>query len=711
MKKDKVKVKFSIRWKLFAAVIGFAVIITTVTLTTSYFVYKSSSETVFGNVALSLAKTESKAINSTDLKTVKELILNKFNEVYTANGNKLPKVDTEEGKKTYLANFDFVKENSSFKNIQSSLDNIFKDNNNSVSSLYLGFIDHADDTFIFITDSTLSNEYCNPGWFDSTMLTKESKEFDTLPAKSQILEPYFDNSTTYGSLLIAAAPVLDTDDSLICHAYVDIDFAVINQQISRFINNLGWFVILFALVLTSGIVIVFNFTLVKPLRKLDDATTSYLNKEGDEHTTASEISKLEIKTYDEVEHLTKSIQAMEKNISAYIESIKAISAEKERYSTELDIAEKIQLSLLPHDFQNNDNYELFAFVNPAKEVGGDFYDFYMVDETHIALVMADVSGKGIPAALFMAISKVLLKDHVINSNNLSQTFTTVNNLLSTGNTADMFVTAYEGILDLETGEYKFVNAGHEMPFIYKKSTDRFEPYKCKPGFVLGGMPGVKYQEGIIKLEPGDKIFLYTDGVPEASDDSKNQFGMESLQRALRESKAKKPEDIIQEVNDRIESFVGDAPQFDDITMLCFEFKSKIEGKTKSIELGATVSNFDKALDFVNGHLEEHEIDMSTINKIDIALDELFSNVCNYAYDDGLGKIRIDLSITSSQIKISLIDDGKEYNPLLHEDPDITQSVKERQIGGLGIMMVKKIMDEVKYEYKHKQNIITIIKNI
>ena len=709
MAEKKVKVKFSIRWKLFLSFVVFALLLSNITLTISYFVYRKTSEEGYGATALNLAKTQASSVDTTALKEVKELVLTKFDEVIEQNNNELPDLDDETQKTTFLAKFDSVSSNDSFIKIQSYLDSIFEDN--TVASTYFGVISSKYDALIVLADSKHSNNYWAPGYFDYPLSKEQKDQIKDLPAKDQIIKPYLDESLNYGAILCTSVPILDSDESLICHSYVDIGFAKVVSGIQNFLASLAVFVGIFALAFTVLAVFLFNLTIVKPIKKLDEATASYLEEGNENSTQESQISKLKINTKDEVEHLTHSIQTLEKSIAGYIASIKNISAQQERYSTELDIAEKIQRGLLPNNFPNNDNYQITAYIDPAKEVGGDFYDFFMVDETHLALVIADVSGKGIPAALFMAIGKTLLMDHTINSKNLSQTFTLVNNLLSRGNSSDMFITAYEGLLDLETGEYKFVNAGHEMPFIYKEKNNTFESYKCKPGFVLAGMPDIKYQEGQLKLDPGDKIFLYTDGIPEASNDAKNRFGMEKLQRVLRENRHEDTETIIDSVKREVDRFVSGAPQFDDITMLCFEFKQKIEGRTKKLEVGANLSNFVKVLDFVNNHLELNYIEKKTINKIDIALDELFSNVCNYAYDDGLGKVTVTVSVTSTQIKISLIDDGKPYNPLEHDDPDITQSVKERQIGGLGIMMVKKTMDDVKYEYKHKQNIITIIKNI
>mgnify|MGYP002509490508 FL=1 len=214
-------------------------------------------------------------------------------------------------------------------------------------------------------------------------------------------------------------------------------------------------------------------------------------------------------------------------------------------------------------------------MTPAKEVGGDFYDFFMVDDTHLAIVMADVSGKGVPAALFMVIGKTLIKDHTTPGRDLGKVFTEVNQLLCESNSEELFITAFEGVLDLVTGEFVYVNAGHEMPFICKAGGN-FEPYKIRAAFVLAGMEGMKYRAGSMMLEPGDKIFQYTDGVTEATNVNNELYGMERLGTILKKVKNGTPHDILPAVKADIDEFVGKAPQFDDITMLCLEYKAKMK---------------------------------------------------------------------------------------------------------------------------------------
>ena len=258
--------------------------------------------------------------------------------------------------------------------------------------------------------------------------------------------------------------------------------------------------------------------------------------------------------------------------------LKTVTAEKERIGAELDIATHIQASMLPcifPAFPDREEFDVFASMTPAKEVGGDFYDFFMVDDTHLAIVMADVSGKGVPAALFMVIGKTLLKDHTQPGRDLGEVFSEVNELLCASNSEGLFITAFEGVLDLATGEFNFVNAGHEMPFICSRE-GAFKPYKIKPGFVLAGMEEMKYKAGSLALNPGDKVFLYTDGVTEAANAQNELYGMKRLEGALNQNRNAAPDDLLPSIKADIDQFVGEAPQFDDITMLCMEYKSKAE---------------------------------------------------------------------------------------------------------------------------------------
>lgn len=276
----------------------------------------------------------------------------------------------------------------------------------------------------------------------------------------------------------------------------------------------------------------------------------------------------------EVGYLARSYVRMITDLDVYMEHLTQITAEKERIGAELDVATHIQSSMLPcifPAFPDRKEFDVFATMDPAKEVGGDFYDFFMVDDTHLAVVMADVSGKGVPAALFMVIGKTLIKDHTQPGQSLGEVFGDVNNLLCASNSEDMFITAFEGVLDLVTGEFVYVNAGHEPPYICRQG-ENFEPYTVESGFVLAGLEDMQYRDGVVQLHAGDRVFLFTDGVPEATNASNRLYGTERLYQCLNQNKELSLEMLLQRVKADVDEFVGEAPQFDDITMLCLEYK-------------------------------------------------------------------------------------------------------------------------------------------
>ena len=333
----------------------------------------------------------------------------------------------------------------------------------------------------------------------------------------------------------------------------------------------GMFVVI-ALLITAVIIFLSN----KFARRL--TRPIYTLTEGAGQISGGNLDyRITVESDDETALLSEAFNHMTDSLKDYIENLSRITAEKERIGTELDIARNIQASMLPcifPAFPERTEFDIYATMNPAKEVGGDFYDFFMVDERHLAIVVADVSGKGVPAALFMVIGKTLIKDHTKPERDLGEVFTEVNELLCESNSEGLFITAFEGVLDLVTGELMFVNAGHEIPFICKGNG--FETYKIRAGFVLAGMEGIRYRCGSMQLEPGDKIFQYTDGVTEATNREMELYGMERLGEVLSKNGAASPETLLSSVKEDIDAFVGDAPQFDDITMLCLEYKERMK---------------------------------------------------------------------------------------------------------------------------------------
>ena len=282
------------------------------------------------------------------------------------------------------------------------------------------------------------------------------------------------------------------------------------------------------------------------------------------------------KTGDEVEELAQSFAAISHKTVEYMQKIVQVTAEKERIGTELALATQIQGAMLPHifpAFPDRSEFDIFASMDPAKEVGGDFYDYFLIDNDHLGLVIADVSGKGVPAALFMMASKIILQSVAMMGHSPAEILARTNNAIYTNNEAEMFVTVWLGILELSTGKLTAANAGHEFPALRQPGAP-FELYKDRHGFVIGGMENVRYKEYQIQMEPGSKIFVYTDGVAEATNAEKELFGTERMIEALNTDPDAAPQQILKNVRSSVDAFVEDAEQFDDLTMLCLEYKGK-----------------------------------------------------------------------------------------------------------------------------------------
>ncbi len=282
------------------------------------------------------------------------------------------------------------------------------------------------------------------------------------------------------------------------------------------------------------------------------------------------------RTGDEVEELARSFAAISHKTVEYLDTVQRVTAEKERLGTELSLATQIQAAMLPHivpAFPDRKDFDVIGSMDPAKEVGGDFYDYFLVDDDHLCLVIADVSGKGVPAALFMMASKIILQSVAMLGGSPAEILTKTNEAICSNNEAQMFVTVWVGILELSTGKLTCSSAGHEYPVI-KRADGQFELYKDKHGFVIGGMDGLRYQEYVLQIHPGDKVFVYTDGVPEATNADKELFGTERLVNALNEQPQSAPFDILKNVRRAVDDFVQEAEQFDDLTMLCLEYKGR-----------------------------------------------------------------------------------------------------------------------------------------
>lgn len=342
-----------------------------------------------------------------------------------------------------------------------------------------------------------------------------------------------------------------------------------NKEQSSFVESYVWLSILYCIILLCVIGLIASLISIRlanrlaaPVVKLTD---SVRHIEGDNLDF-----EWDMNTGDEVQSLAESFKSMTSRMKQYIKDITAITAEKERIGAELSVATHIQASMLPSvfpPFPDRKEFDLYAKMDPAKEVGGDFYDFFLVDDDHLALVIADVSGKGVPAALFMVIARTLIKNHAKSGESPEDVFMNSNDQLCEGNGEEMFVTAWLGVIDLNTGVMRFCDAGHEYPYVIHEdgTSEMLKPEKKKPP--LAAMEGLKYIINETTLKEGDCLFLYTDGVPEATDASNELYGTDRLEKVLKDNYSDDPETLLTHVREDVDGFVGEAPQFDDLTML------------------------------------------------------------------------------------------------------------------------------------------------
>ena len=490
------------------------------------------------------------------------------------------------------------------------------------------------------------------------------------------------------------------------------------------------------------IILLISFRVSKPLKDLAIAAKKLGH--GNFNVTIPQI-----KGHDEIAEFAWAFSNMLTELKEHIEKQKDLK----RIERELDLARNIQLSMLPgeerEENSDDDRHELAPFLLPAKEVGGDFYDFFKIDNDRLCVVIGDVSGKGVPAALFMMVSRIILRTMTRNLKSIVDALNRTNYALAKRNKLNMFVTVWAGIIDLRTGHIEFASAGHNPPIVrHRDNTVEF--IKCKPGVAVAAMEDVVYKSHTFDLRPGDTLFLYTDGVTEATNGKDELFGDQRLLTTLANGGQLNMNDTCTLVKKEIDKFVQDTPQFDDITMLSVKYLGNDEPVWERYEKTINVANddkrelksfveeiltpmdgatkmqmqnawdrYEKIVDvipenqdiltaFVEGILAPMEGSLRSQMQINIAIDEIYSNIVKFS---GATRVTLIVEVRKATLtaRLTFIDNGKPYDPMKQADPDITLSAEEREVGGLGIFIVKKTMDSICYRRNGENNELSITK--
>ncbi len=480
-------------------------------------------------------------------------------------------------------------------------------------------------------------------------------------------------------------------------------FSVLPVHEAQQLRNIAIYINAFMEILVFAVLFAIIYILIKRIIVLNIKT---VNKSLGKIAQGDLDENINVRSSAEFSSLSDYINTTVDTLKTYIDEASA------RIDQELEFAKNIQASALPSNFPafpKRHDLDIYASMDPAKSVGGDFYDFYITHEDTLNFLIADVSGKGIPAAMFMMRAKTELKSLTEADMPLSTVFTHGNDALCEGNDAGMFVTAWQGSIDLTNGKMQFANAGHNPPLVRRKD-GKFEYLRSRAGLVLAGMEGFPYKAQELQLERGDIIYLYTDGVTEATNASNELYGEERLIEAINSREFADMQELCKFIKSDVDAFVGEAPQFDDITMVALQYIGTPPAPFIHFD-AAEISDINAVTEFIETELEKADCPMKTIVQLNVAIDELYSNIVRYGYPNEKGPVTVTLVVREDphRVYIRFCDEGIPYNPLTKEDPDITLSAEDRKIGGLGIFIVKKTMDEMKYKYEDGQNILTVMK--
>ena len=705
--------RHSLEAKTFHAVLMGSLILGVMSLILGLGLYVYSLGNQYINEAFELTKNAEGVIeNVGDVRD----ICNETLDIYHSLSDEERAVQDEE----YFARFDTVTKSEVYPRVIDFLLEYYA--SSDVNDIFIAMYDEETQALVYVADPDDKRPLRTGAWEEET--AKEISQFLNSDGSTEIYNISYTDK--YGWLCTTGVPIFNDDGSIASFILADV-------SLEELLHGMRSFTILYTIA-TILTVLLLGFLLsrhirknmVEPINMIAEAAEAYVKDKKDGGTLSENHFKgLGIDTGDEIENLYFTLSDMEKDLNAYEEDLTKAIQEQQRIGTELDLAKRIQEDMLPTifpPFPERKDFDVYASMIPAKEVGGDFYDYFLIDDDHLCIIMADVSGKGVPAALFMMASKILLKTTAMAIPEPGKILARVNNQICSNNSLEMFVTAWLGILELSTGKLTAANAGHEYPII-RQHGGRYELYRDKHGFVMGVMEGMEYKEYEVLLKPGSEVFLYTDGVTEATSEKNEQFGTKRLLESLNSGLAPELKGVLERVNDAVDVFVGDAPQFDDITMLCLYYagadatdsseEQREERYMKEMTLEATVGNIPIVTDFINTELEALECPMKAQMQIDIAVDELFGNIAQYAYDPltGPATVRVEVDDDPMAVIITFIDHGKPYDPLAGKEPDITLNAEDREVGGLGVFLVKKTMDEITYEYKNGQNILKIRKNM
>lgn len=547
------------------------------------------------------------------------------------------------------------------------------------------YIEHPDSTIVMNTDI-----YSRADLLANAQLRAIGKEMTAMHKGYQRI------NMAGKDMLAVYQPITRTGWSVCAMCPYDSITAELGTAISKALIILFLSLIVLALLIRVIVVCV-----VRPIKRLTNAAEEIASGNLD-------ASLPSMKVNDEVGKLNDAFAGMQTALREQMQRLVDTTRDKQRIESELQIAREIQMSLLPRRFPpypEAENLEVFASLNPAKEVGGDFYDFFIRDGK-LFFTIGDVSGKGVPAALLMAVAITMFRVVADTCNSPSTILTRINDTIIKGNDNCMFVTMFIGVLDLKSGHMKYCNAGHDAPIIITDKDTR--EIAAKANIPIGVFDGFEYEEESLTIPIGHKLFLYTDGLTEAENADKRLFGFNSLTETLSKCCADSTRESIGRMNEAVKKHVGDVEQSDDLTMLCLRLTDY--KFIKEFNLKGDDTALAELPEIATQIAAQSEMADDAVGKLNLVLEEIVANQINYAFqpgDDGVIRVKAAVAPKAGWLHITITDNGKPFDPTAAKEADTEASTDERQIGGLGIHLVKSLSDDMSYLRKSKQNILRI----
>ena len=722
--------RFSVQRKIVLLGAGLSFLLMITAFLTSFFIYMHrSQENYIKSIDNSINELENTIADELSIEEMKPIAFNAL-KIYLDNmDSKVPEFNTPDEKFEYYADLysiiypskgfglypEKLKYQNTYLDVSSSLTNASISAGTQVA--YAGVIIDSEVTkddgrLLYLFDSKFRFNNTDGNFFGTDYkMTKEDIDVDKESVRGEYIingknartldinfgkfkelaEEFYDTETAASY----SADILNMD--VILTAFIEYDLSILNADYQFFAIIEGVSLLTVLIILAISYILIARFVIVKNIVELTSSTKDFTNNIMD----GKEISIINpnIKSHDEIGELSESFVRMEEEIINYTEKIEQATTEREKLNAELSVASTIQLEALPKKTLNDHKVLIEASIKSAKEVGGDFYDYFYIDDNHLAVIVSDVSGKGVPAALFMMRAKELIKSKLMMNKNIEDVCFEVNNELIENNDAGLFITAFIGILDFEKLEFEIVNCGHERPYIIKN--DNVERYEVESNFILGGLEDYKYIKNVIKLDKGNRVFIHTDGLNESINDEREEFGYDRIIEALKVNSKNRLSEMLDELSKELNTFTNNADAFDDVTMLVLELKSpklRFEYNNPDYSIIDEVTNkFDDYYSYLNQEL---------LSKINIIIDELLNNYISYDSNGNL-IITVDINYVNNELIMQFSNNGVEFNPLEKEVNYIEEYSDDLKIGGLGLTIIKGFASNINYERKADFNILTM----